>query len=188
MIATAREAMAERGHAAVATAKAMISMEGRMRALEGAVFKTFVMPATQKSAKVAEAAGRQYQEAVRAAGQKHNHGQPYMWTFGAILAAITQCSQGEEKEAMKQMLLAHKRGPSSLTRMVTHCTVRELYKGEGYKLQFSVTAEGQQLMKAIEVHLKKTGCEEKHGQAPRGPVARELIKLLRDQGQWEEIK
>ena len=65
-----------------------------------------------------------------------------------------------------------------------HC--KDAFKGEGYKLQFVVPPEGQQSMKLAENHLKITGCEEKHGQAPRGPAARELIKILREQGQWEE--
>ncbi len=87
---------------------------------------------------------------------------------------------------MKVILSAHRHGPSSLTQLVIFCTCKEAFKGEGYNLQFAVTQEGQQSMKLVENHLKRTGCEEKHGQAPRGPAAREFIKILREQGQWEE--
>ena len=111
-------------------------------------------------------------------GEKHNHGLPYLWTIGAILAAVAQAPQGDENEEMKQVLSAHRSGPSSMTRMVTHCTCRYIYKGEGYKLQFSVTAEGQQCMKLVEIHLNNTGCDEKHRQAPKGPAARELSRYF----------
>ena len=87
---------------------------------------------------------------------------------------------------MKSILSAHRNGPSSLTQLVTFCTYKEAFKGEGYKLQFAVTQEGQQSMKLVENHLKRTGCEEKHGQAPRGPATRELINIICEQGPWEE--
>ena len=172
---------------AVATAKALIGLEGRSRALEGAVFKTFLTPADHRVGKAAALAGKRYQEAARGSGKKHNHGQPFLNEPSELfLAAVAQEAQGEEKEAMKFILSAHRNGPSSLTQLVTFCTCKEAFKGEGYKLQFAVTQEGQQSMKLVENHLNIAGREEKHGQAPRGPAARELIFVAsKDSGRKE---
>ena len=74
----------------VATAKALLGLEGRSRALEGAVFRTFLTPADHRVGKAAALAGKRYQEAVRASGKRHNHGQPFLWTYGAIFAAVAQ--------------------------------------------------------------------------------------------------
>ncbi|MFM7981608.1 MAG: hypothetical protein ACKPKO_20050, partial [Candidatus Fonsibacter sp.] len=86
------------------------------------------MPANSRTAKAAVEAGKQYQVAVKAdKGKKGGHGQPLLWTCGAILASVAQVAQGTEKEDMARIMGLHKSGPQSLQRVVTFCMCREVH-------------------------------------------------------------
>ena len=93
---------------AVASAKAVIGLEGRMRVLEGVTSRTFLLPKGHSLGRAGVAAGVSYFEAVQAAGKNHTHGQPYQWIFAAILASVeSHMSQGPEKEKIQTMIQVH---------------------------------------------------------------------------------
>jgi hypothetical protein len=172
---------------AAAAAKAVIGLEGRVRAVEGVTFRTFLLPKGHAVGVAGAAAGEQYSQAVQAAGKRHQHGQPYQWTYASILASIeAELPTGAEKSELQQILHLHQAGPTTFQEEVQWCTCKEQYKGEGYKLQISVSDKGRRGMEFISEFVKRTGGEEKFGQAPRGPAARNIIRLLKEQGHWEE--
>ena len=162
---------------AVATAKTMISLEGRVRALEGVTLRTFLLPKGHSLGRAGVAAGAKYFEVVQAAGRNHTHGMPYQWIFAAILAAV---------EKIQMLIQEHAGGPQTFKDKVLWCTCKEQYKSEGYKLQITVTHKGEECMEMIMKCIQGTGGEEKLGPAPEGPAARHLTKLLKEMGQWEE--
>ena len=172
---------------AVATAKTMIGLEGRVRALEGVTFRTFLLPKGHSLGRAGVEAGARYFEVVQAAGRNHTHGMPYQWIFAAILAAVEgYMTQGPEKEKIQMLIQEHAGGPQTFKDKVLWCTCKEQYKSEGYKLQITVAQKGEECMEMIMKCIQGTGGEEKMGPAPRGPAARHLTKLLKEMGQWEE--
>ena len=94
-------------------------------------------------------------------GKEPHARQRYQWIFAAILASVAGGPQTFKDEVCGQC------------------------KSDGYKVQITVT-QGQECMEMIARCILETGGEEKIGQAPRGPAARHLVKLLKDMGQWEE--
>ena len=172
---------------AAAAAKAVIGLEGRVRAIEGVTFRTVLLSKGHVVGVAGAAAGEQYSKAVQAAGKRHQHGQPYQWTYAAILSTIeAELPTRAEKTELQHILQLHQAGPTTFQEEVQWCTCKEQYKGEGFKLQISVSEKGKRWMEYIAEFVKRTGGEEKFGQAPRGPAARNIVKLLKEQGHWEE--
>ena len=143
---------------AVATAKTMISLEGRVRALEGVTLRTFLLPKGHSLGRAGVAAGARYFEVVQAAGRNHTHGMPYQWIFAAILAAVEgYMTQSPEKEKIQMLIQEHAGGPQTFKDKVLWCTCKEQYKSEGYKLQITVTQKGEECMEMILKCIQGTG-------------------------------
>ena len=160
---------------AVATAKTMIGLEGRVRAMDGVTSRTFLLPKGHGLGRAGMAAGARYFEVVQAAGKNHVHGMPHPVIVAAVLAAVEgYMTKGPEKEKIQMLNQEHAGGPQ--------------FQGQSsvVHVQGAATQNGEECMEMIARCIQGTGGEGKMGPAPGGPAARHLVNLLKEMGQWEE--
>jgi hypothetical protein len=155
----------------------------RVRALEAAVFRTWLIPVGCRIAVTTQAAGKAYAEAAKSQGKGHAMGPPHVHVCAAMVLDIL--ADDKQSEDVRAVMRAHAEGASSpvaLQSLIRHFRVSKTYDKDKLRVQLSTVHELHQVVEAVHRAMLQAGGEEKQGQAPASTLEREVQKYVDGMG------
>ena len=168
---------------AVSAAELALMTASTVRVHDAALLRTWMLPASSTYAEAGIQAGKDYHAAVKAAGRAHGLGSPHIHVWASII--MTAKDDNGLQQSEKETILTHASSvadPKDLETQVTVCNIRPAFNKEWVRVQFKVNPETEQVAKIVEAAFLKTGGEQKHGIAPRGPRERKVAEMLESMG------
>ena len=151
----------------------------RVRALEAAVYRTWLIPVGSRIAVTTQAAGKAYAEAAKSQGRGHAMGPPHVHVWAAMVLDIL--ADDKQSEDVRTVLRAHAEGassPTALQPLIRHFRVSKTYDKDKLRVQLCAVHELHQVVEAIHRAILQAGGEEKQGQAPASTLEREVQKYV----------
>lgn len=168
---------------AVSAAELALNTAATVRVHDAALLRTWLIPAASQYAVAGLQAGKDYHEAVKAAGRSHGLGSPHLHVWASmVVAAKADPSLKEHEKAEVVNHASAVTDPKELETLVTVCNIRPAYNKEWVRVQLKVTQPLETIVQVLEAAFRAAGGEQKHGIAPRGPRERKVSELLEGMG------
>eukprot|EP00929_Paragymnodinium_shiwhaense_P086920 TRINITY_DN47288_c0_g2_i1.p2 TRINITY_DN47288_c0_g2~~TRINITY_DN47288_c0_g2_i1.p2 ORF type:complete len:225 (-),score=68.81 TRINITY_DN47288_c0_g2_i1:322-996(-) len=164
--------------------KGFLANDLAVRELMGATYQNFIIGKDNIITKAIAEALKRYHEAVAQEGKEHKRGPPFLWAWTALVQALVESDKTsvENKNVLKmywEKKIA-KLQPPELAGDIRACKLSKAFKRGTRKLR--IANVDRALEKVVVQSLKQNDALWTVGQPPRGELARQAEKLLKEAG------
>eukprot|EP00929_Paragymnodinium_shiwhaense_P082987 TRINITY_DN44020_c0_g1_i1.p2 TRINITY_DN44020_c0_g1~~TRINITY_DN44020_c0_g1_i1.p2 ORF type:complete len:227 (-),score=87.30 TRINITY_DN44020_c0_g1_i1:251-931(-) len=164
--------------------KGFLANDLAIRELMGATYQNFIIGKDNVIVQKITEALKDYHLKVSSEGKEHKRGPPFLWAWAALVEALLESQKTTQdiKDYLKKYWEEKmaRLPPSELAGDIRACKLSKTFKKGNRKLR--VANVDRELEKKVVLALKQNDANWTVGQPPKGELARQAEKLLKEAG------